>query len=278
VKTECAFGFFKNSKTTFTPMAQKKSKVSLDDYFSELLGSRWPTLKESLQAPTQHTALGPDAGYLKEYFLDPASVLCAEALRVQTGESVLDMCAAPGGKTLVLAKALAGSGELVSNERSAGRRARLHRVIEEHLPSEWRKNIIVRAHDATKWGLYEQNRYDKILLDAPCSSERHVLNSPEHLAEWGPSKTKRMAQQQLAMLCAGLEALKVGGELIYSTCSLSNLENSDCIQDFFKKRKGRFELVDLDFDQGERLKYGHQFWPDLTQWGPIYLCKLRKLS
>jgi 16S rRNA C967 or C1407 C5-methylase (RsmB/RsmF family) len=201
-------------------------------------------------------------------------------LPIDKYDSVLDMCAAPGGKSLVLARQLAGFGKLVCNERSSARRARLHRVLNDHLPEAWRAIVDVTNHDTTKWGLYEQGAYDKVLLDAPCSSERHVLNSPEHLAEWSPSKTKRMAQQQHAMLCAALDAVRIGGLILYSTCSISSTENADCIEKLLKKRAGLVEVVPFDVAtmDGETCTFGHQFWPDVTGTGPIYCCLLRKLS
>ena len=255
----------------------KKTKITLDAYFEDILSERWPRLKEALLAPNQHMTLGADLGYTKDYFLDPASVYSASLLPIHDNDIVLDMCAAPGGKSLVLAKALKGTGTLICNERSSNRRARLHRVIMDCLPENWRQNVKITAHDATRWGVYEKEVYDKILLDAPCSSERHVMVSPEHLADWSPSKTKRMAQQQHAMLCGALDALKVGGQILYSTCSISSIENSDCIAYFLKKRPSQVKVVELVLDKGEKCEYGHQFWPDVSGEGPIYCCLLEKI-
>jgi len=180
---------------------------------------------------------------VKPYYLDGASVRAARYLDVQPDDEVLDMCAAPGGKTLVLALALAGTGRLVSNDRSADRRGRLKRVIAEHLPDKAQANITVTGYDATQWGLHEKEAYDRILLDAPCSSERHLLHSPAHLADWSPNRTKALAQQAMAMLCAALDALKPGGRLLYSTCSISPEENEGLLGRFAAKRPGLWNLV-----------------------------------
>ncbi|OQS00075.1 Fmu (Sun) domain-containing protein [Thraustotheca clavata] len=222
--------------------------------------------------------LGPDMGYTKEYDLDPASVQSASLLPIEKYDTVLDMCAAPGGKSLVLARQLAGFGKLVCNERSSTRRAHLHRVLDDHLPEEWRRIIDTTNHDATRWGLHEINLYDKILLDAPCSSERHSLHSSETLAEWSPSKTKRMAIQQYAMLCAALDAVRAGGLILYSTCSISSTEILDCIEKLLKKRAGMVEVQLIIVESGEPCKYGHQFWPDVTGTGPNYCCLLKKID
>jgi 16S rRNA C967 or C1407 C5-methylase (RsmB/RsmF family) len=224
----------------------RRGPAAFDRYFQEVYGDRWPALRRALEGPGR-----PEShldGLLKPYFLDGASVRAARALGVQPGDTVLDMCAAPGGKTLVLALALAGSGLLVSNDRSADRRSRLKRVVEEHLPVELRSVVTVTGYDATRWGLHEQGVYDKILLDAPCSSERHLVHSPAHLAQWSPNRTKSLAQQALAMLCAALEALKPGGRLLYSTCSISPEENQDLLERFSSKREGRWVLVEQNLD------------------------------
>ena len=99
--------------------------------------------------------------------MDEASVICAKQIQPQAGDDILDMCAAPGGKSLVIASLLANHGKLTLNDRSANRRARLKQVLRDHLEPTWLQNIEVTGHDATKWGLYEQNKYDKVLLDAP---------------------------------------------------------------------------------------------------------------
>lgn len=243
----------------------RRGPAAFDRHFEAVYGPRWAGLRSALAEPTR-----PEAhleGLAKPYFLDGASVRAARALGVQPGDTVLDMCAAPGGKTLVLALALGGSGRLVSNDRSADRRGRLKRVIEEHLAEDLRSVVTVTGYDATKWGLHEQAVYDRILLDAPCSSERHLVHSPAHLAEWSPNRTKHLAQQALAMLCAALEALKPGGRLLYSTCSISPDENQDLLDRFATKRPGQWRLVDQNLDL-----------PDTADGeGPLFRALLEKL-
>jgi len=243
----------------------RRGAAAFDRHFAGVYGERWPTLRRALAEPGR-----PEAhleGLIKPYYLDAASVRCAEALGVRPGDTVLDMCAAPGGKTLVLALALEGTGRLVTNDRSADRRARLKRVVADHLPAAWKANVRVTGFDATRWGLYEQEAYDRILLDAPCSSERHLVHSPAHLAEWSPNRTKTLAQQGLAMLCAALEALRPGGSLLYSTCSISPEENEGLLGRFAAKRPGRFEVA------GQTLVL-----PDAAAGeGPLFWALLKKL-
>lgn len=248
-----------------------------DRFYRELYATRWDRLKEALLAPTEPTRY--DEHLLHPYFLDEASVIAASLLPVSQGDRVLDMCAAPGGKSLVLAGKLAGSGSLVCNDRSSQRRSRLRRVLEEHLPDSFRQPITITSHDATKWGLHEQNAYDAILLDAPCSSERHVLQDPKALSQWSPSRTKHLAVQQFAMLAAALEAVRPGGHILYSTCSIARTENEDVIAKLAHKRSGRYEEVPVAAPRAEQLGHGSIILPDAAEGrGPLYFCLLRRLA
>lgn len=241
----------------------RRGAAAFDRHFAAFYGDRWPALRDALAQPPR-----PEAhleGLVKPYYLDGASVRAARSLGVQPGDTVLDLCAAPGGKTLVLAMALQGEGRLVSNDRSADRRGRLRRVVEEHLPEAEKQTVTVTGYDATQWGLHESGVYDRILLDAPCSSERHLVHSPAHLAQWSPNRTKTLAQQALAMLCAALEALKPGGRLVYSTCSISPQENEGLLERFATKRPGAWRLVDQTL-----------VLPDEDGEGPLFYAILEK--
>ena len=123
----------------------------------------------------------------------------------------------------------------------------------------------------------QQDYFDKILLDAPCSSERHLLEKKEIIKNWSAKRTKRLSQNQFTMICSAWMALKEGGELVYSTCSISPLENDEIIKKLFNKKGSSVELVDLHFDIGERTSHGWIFLPDQCTLGPMYVAKLRKL-
>lgn len=249
--------------------------MNFDDYYREEFGPRWEDLKRAMGGNPVYSELS--AGLQTPYYLDQASRIAAEALGVQTGDRVLDMCAAPGGKSLILALAMGAEGRLIANDRSAARRNRLHRVLDTHLPESLRSSVTVTGHDATRWGLHESGVYDRILLDAPCSSERHVINSAPHLRQWSPGRSKRLAAQAFAMLCAALEALKPGGVLLYSTCALSPLENDGVLRRLHKKRAGRFHSLPPEAEAGETTEFGFQIWPDTAEGrGPIYMARLTK--
>ncbi len=260
-------------------MAKQKGKSGgaelFDAYYQDIYQERWQQLKQSLMQEKAPIAF--KKGLTQPYYLDEASVIAAQLLGVESGDNVLDMCAAPGGKTLVIAASLQGRGSLISNDRSSARRARLKQVIRDHLGEEEQNIIQVTAHDATRWSLHEQNQYDRILLDAPCSSERHVLHDPKALALWSPSRPKRLAITQFAMLASALEAVKIGGYILYSTCSINPGENERVVEKLFDKRIGRFTILDSKTEGSEERRYGSIILPDQGDGrGPLYFCLIRR--
>ena len=263
----------------------KKETVSgaqrFEEYYSALYGQRWPDLRNAMHRESSPVSLSDRL--TMPYYMDKASILAVEILPISENYSVLDMCAAPGGKSLVLALKLNGTGRLVSNDRSAARRNRLINVLDSCLPQNMRSVVKVTGHDSTTWSLHEKNAYDSILLDAPCSSERHVLNDDKALSQWSPNRPKMLSKQQFAMLCAALDAAKDGGYILYSTCSICNMENQDVVERLFRKRTGMFEEIDMltirpELESlSEPLEHGRIVLPDSQNGaGPLYFCLLRK--
>ena len=251
--------------------------MNFHDWYAQMYPERWEGLYSCLLDDPPGFALRE--GLQQPYYLDEASLQAALALDVHPGHTVLDACAAPGGKTLVLALHLAGTGELTANDRSSSRRSRLHRVLRGHLSEEHRCVITVTGHDAARWGLYEQDRFDRILLDVPCSSERHVLNNPRELAKWSSKRSRRLAVQQFAMAAAALDAVKPGGRIIYSTCSISMLENDQVMEKLLKRRAGRCRVtVPSGIPWGEPTEYGWMILPDQCGGrGPLYISVITKV-
>ncbi|KAL4441875.1 hypothetical protein ABPG77_003791 [Micractinium sp. CCAP 211/92] len=238
------------------------------------------------------------AGLSTHYWLDPASLLPPLLLGVQPGQQVLDMCAAPGGKSLVLAHflfaaqhaaaAAAGggddgasatqgsgsrgaqgdgarrgavngsaaadvgySGQLVCNELDTGRRGRLLRVLKAYVPADVRQHMRVTPHDAARWwGRQEAESFDRVLLDAPCSSDRHVAQQAAERgttavprAAWSAQRCRRISGDQARLLAAGVKALRPGGRLVYSTCSIAELENDKVIDRVLDKAGGSLAVI-----------------------------------
>ncbi len=289
----------KNNKSKQTGLA------AFSEHFSEVYSDRWQGLLDSLKAQEVQTArrnkfatipsislqpfdgldncyqwsrgeLGRDPqGLLDFYIMDPASVICARALNVQPGDKVLDMCAAPGGKSLILAESLMDSGELLANEISAGRRERLKKVIQQYISRVVRDRVWVTGKEAGLFAKSHPEYFDRILVDAPCSGERHLLQSPKDLEEWSVTRSQKLAQRQYALLTAALIAVKSGGQIVYSTCSISPIENDDVIERLLAKKSGQFEVVKV-VSSGEATQFGNQFLPDRVGYGPIYFSVLQK--
>jgi len=256
-------------------MGKRAKRIDFDSYYSGLFGERWESLREALMSEPVYYTLSE--GLTKPYYLDEASYWAPLNLGVRAGEQVLDLCAAPGGKTLVLATQLEGEGLLIANDRSRARRARLIRVIDEYLPEHLRRIVSVKGFDAASWCRREQEAYDRILLDAPCSSERHVLHSQVYLSQWSEARTRHLAQSAFAMLTSAFLLLRKGGTLLYSTCALSPLENDGVLEQFLTRRGDSCEILPVSAACGEATRYGFQVWPDTASGrGPIYFSKIRR--
>ncbi len=254
---------------TFVEQCQK---YNLDSRRKHLLGG---LLLSSEKVVPQKT----ERDVLDFYVMDPASVYAARSLQIKDGQRVLDMCAAPGGKSLILIEGLKTSGEIICNDLSADRRERLKKVIQQYIPRDIRDRVWVKGQDAVQFGLREPESFDAILLDAPCSGERHVLEDPRALAEWTPRRPRGLQQRQYSLLSAAFLALKPQGYLLYSTCSINPDENDGVVDRLLEKRGIHIELADLDeslLEGAEKTKLGLLFLPDRCGFGPLYVSRLFK--
>ncbi|UTC48186.1 SAM-dependent methyltransferase [Treponema vincentii] len=274
---------------------QTSGAEAFEAYYAALFGNRWPALREALLKETQPVAFSVRGG--KPYYLDQASIYAAQALPPLDEGSYLDMCAAPGGKTLVLASGMGQEAHIQANELSRSRRARLLTVLAEHLPPDISTRIEVTGYDAATLPRYRQACCDRILLDAPCSSERHVITDAKYLACWTPARVKMLAQRQWALLSAAFLLLKPGGFLVYATCALADAENDGVVQKLLKKY-GKEAAVhngaaaapyaadtetaagnDTKLIASEKTLFGRRFLPDTcTGAGPLYFSLIEKIN
>ena len=268
--------------------------AAFEEYYREIYGQRWEALKKSFSEPNQSVEYFIK-GSQKSYFLDSASVYAALNLPLKGAKNILDLCAAPGGKTLVLASRMESDAVLSSNERSGERKHRLDVVVSECLPPEVQERVKTSCSDGATWCTRQTECFDRILLDAPCSSERHVFLDPKYLNIWTKSRIKTVAMEEWALLSGAYRLLEVGGILLYSTCALSPVENDLMIEKLIKKynKDGTaLKILEQNFDVNEikdfvnislpgveKTQYGYQILPDKQGGaGPIYFAIIQKQS
>jgi 16S rRNA (cytosine1407-C5)-methyltransferase len=249
--------------------------TDFENYYLSIYGERWQLLRESLRLPA--TPVSYSQGLLKPYMLDRASVLAASTLRLPEKGLILDACAAPGGKSLVLASLTGTENSLVANEFSAARRNRLCAVLDEYLDSEKRQRIKVTGFDAAKSGRKKTETYDAILLDVPCSSERHVIQDQKALSQWTQARPRFLSQRQWSLLSAAFLILKSSCSLVYSTCAITPEENDAVVLRLLQKYGSQVLVDEPDFAEGEKTQYGRIILPDQCGgMGPMYVARFRK--
>jgi len=203
-------------------------------------------------------ALASDAyqkGWL--YSQSLASQLCASALQAVPGETVLDMCAAPGGKTLQLACLMQGEGELLANEAVKKRFFKLRAVLQQQGAANFVTTLL--GDGRALWRRFPAY-FDRILVDAPCSTEaRFRADDVKTFRYWSPRKIKEMRHKQKGLLRSAIRCLKPGGSLIYATCSFSPEENEQVVSDALKQFPDQIDIAPLTLP-------GVQTMPGLTSW------------
>ncbi|XP_068558736.1 5-methylcytosine rRNA methyltransferase NSUN4-like isoform X1 [Cebidichthys violaceus] len=238
----------------------------------------------------------PDVcGLLGYYLMDAASLLPCLALDVQEGHNVLDLCAAPGGKTLALLQTQS-IGFLCLNDASVSRTLRLRRVLNSYVPKPLltEEKLRITSFDGTKWGDIERNTFDRVLVDVPCTTDRHSLMEDDNniFSKIRTGERRRLPQLQLELLMAGIEAARPSGEILYSTCTLSQIQNQSVVEQAIhlaRENHGiHLQVVDLrplthmfrkTFHFAPNLHLGEMVIPHLAaNFGPIYMCKLRRLT
>jgi 16S rRNA C967 or C1407 C5-methylase (RsmB/RsmF family) len=138
--------------------------------------------------------------------------------------------------------------------------------------------VTVVGHDGTVSGAFGSDCFDKVMLDAPCTSDRHLLHDPEELAKWGPGRIKGNAARQCALLAVALDACKPGGTVIYSTCALSPKENDGVVEKVLPEMPFPVTIIPLKFAFGEPTPLGgwHVLPDTANGFGVLYICKLIK--
>jgi 16S rRNA (cytosine967-C5)-methyltransferase len=159
-----------------------------------------------------------------------ASMLVARAVEPQPGERVLDLCAAPGMKSTHLAALMGGEGEVIAVERHGGRADAMRRTVERMRA----RNVEVRTGDARQPPA--EGPFDRVLVDPPCSGLGTLRSRPDLRWRVSPDQISELAAQQREILAAAAAAVRSGGVLVYSTCTLARAENEQIVEAFLAAR------------------------------------------
>ena len=216
---------------------------------------------------------------------EKASMLPAIILAPREKDLVLDAAAAPGNKTLQLSCIMNGHGKIVAIDKNVQR----FKSLKFNAKKFGMKNVLAQRSDLLS--AKRENLFDKVLLDAPCSSEGLVRKNFDALKNWSGALVERKAALQEKMLWKALRLLKPGGTLVYSTCSLSPEENEMVVQRFvesgkaemlevkingFKIREGFEEYGGVKFDSG--MKKAVRIYPQDNNSQAFFIAKMRKIS
>jgi len=178
------------------------------------------------------------------YIQEISSMLSILALDPKPGELVLDICASPGSKSTQMAAKMENKGTLIANEINLGR----IRILSANLERCGVSNVIMTRKDGIALCsrlAKEGFRFDKILLDAPCSGEGTLRSSPKTFLMWNPKMIKSISKQQKKLIAFAFKCLKKGGSLVYSTCTHAPEENEAVVDFALKNFPVKLEQVKL---------------------------------
>ena len=216
-----------------------------------------------------------------EYYVqEESAAVPVSVLDPRPGDEVLDMCAAPGGKTTQIADRIKNEGLVVANEVSDQRMKSLHANI-------YRTGAFsVNALNSDGRRILEDREFDKILVDAPCSGEgNNCRREEEEMAS--KQESKDLANLQLDLLEKAFSMIKDGGVVVYSTCTFSPLENENVVSQALERNDVELEKIELDFEHerglkgyqnlefGEEMEKTVRIYPHHLQSGGMYVARFK---
>lgn len=194
-----------------------------------------------------------DAGVY--YIQEPSAMAPVHYLCPGQGERILDLCAAPGGKSTQIAAAMNNNGLLICNEINTARA----KILSQNIERMGVKNAMVLNETPDHLAAVFPGYFDRILVDAPCSGEGMFRKNEDACAEWSEENVQMCAERQADILDMAAVMLIPGGRLVYSTCTFSPAENERSISDFIH-RHGDFHIVPVSRYEG--MDSGHPEWTD----------------
>ncbi|OAN17787.1 16S rRNA (cytosine(1407)-C(5))-methyltransferase RsmF [Photobacterium jeanii] len=264
-------------------------KISVDDFLARVADKDW-TLTPVPWCETgfwieredeETVSLGNTAEHLAGlfYIQEASSMMPVTALLADNDQldCVLDMASAPGSKTTQIAAAMQNQGALVANELAASR----IKVLHSNLQRCGVYNASLTHFDGCVFGGWAPESFDSILLDAPCSGEGAIRKDEDAMANWSLSSIEDIAEVQRNLIISAFQALKPGGVMVYSTCTLNRTENQDVCH-FLKETFGdavEFEPLNDLFDGAQQSTTEEGFlhvYPQIFDSEGFFVARIRK--
>lgn len=193
---------------------------------------------------------------------DESSMLVAQKLDPKHGETIMDVCAAPGGKTMAIAERMNNKGTIIASDIY---RRKLD-LVDKEADRLGITNVQTRSWDATRVDSAMIGKADRVLVDAPCSGLGVVRRKPEIKYKEQTQEGELLPRKQLAILSASSQYVKPGGTLLYSTCTINPYENQRVISEFLKKNS--------NFKKEEAI----QLLPHINGTDGFFICVMKKSS
>lgn len=187
------------------------------------------------------------------YLQEPSAMAPAAFLPVEPGDKVLDLCAAPGGKSTALAAKLKGEGFLLSNDISSSR----CKPLLKNMEMAGVANSVITCESPEKLAGRFAEYFDKVLVDAPCSGEGMFRREPSMVKSWSLEEVDRYAGLQREILASAAQMVRPGGYLLYSTCTFAKEEDEQTVEYFLEQHKD-FSLQELPLCGG--IEEGRPEW------------------
>ena len=210
------------------------------------------------------------------YYIQAASSMISPQI-LGAGEKVLDMCAAPGGKTTHLAQLMGGTGTIVANEKTPARIKALVYNIQRMGVS----NAFVTRYDAIGFEKLETG-FDRVLLDAPCSGVGTLRQSREILSRWSIDWVERLAALQKKMILSAFDCIAPGGKMVYTTCTTTVEENEQVVEHLLKMRpsaklsKVKLDGITLRRSMSDDVRECARVFPQDNQSDPHFIAEVTK--
>lgn len=205
------------------------------------------------------------------YQQEPSAMITSSVADVRPFDRVADLCAAPGGKSIGLACKLKNTGVLVSNDISISR----SRVLLHNIESFGIGNAMVFVEDAKKLAAFFPAYFDTVVVDAPCSGEGMFRKDRRLIEDWTKKGPVYYSEIQKELLHQAYAMLKEGGQIVYSTCTFSGMEDEDVVEDFLLRHED-MEEEPIAYPHFVKVKHGYKLYPHRIEGEGHYVCTLRK--